>query len=89
MQVKKKTKLVFGLCWARGRVEGCAHFHSCFIWGRRVSTYREVSTMGLQLVLSLMLFGGRGGGEQTVAVRSAGGRQVLAGVFVFRCVGEG
>lgn len=88
MQFKKK-KLVFGLCWARGRAEGRAHFHSGFIWGRRASTYREVSTMGLQLVLSLMLFAGRGGGEQTVAVGSAGGSQVLAGVFVFRCVGEG
>lgn len=45
--------------------------------------------MRLQLVISLKLFAGGGGCEQTTAIGSAGRRQVLAGVFVFRSVGEG
>lgn len=55
----------------------------------RASTYREVSGMSLQLVLSLMLFVGGGRSEQTTAVGPAGRRQVLTGVFVFRGIGEG
>lgn len=44
--------------------------------------------MRLWLVLRLMLFVG-GGSEQPIAGGSAGRSEVLAGVFVPGCVGEG
>lgn len=45
--------------------------------------------MSWQLALHLELFVGGGGREQATAAGPAGRRQVLAGVFVFRGVGEG
>lgn len=72
-----------------GGGRGVLSFIFILIGTGRALTYREVRGMSLQLVLSLQLFAGGGGSEQATAAGPAGRRQVLAGVLVFRGVGEG
>jgi hypothetical protein len=75
------------MCVGRGR--GCI-ISLWFYWAKEgTSTNREVSGMRLQLAVSLRFFVGRDRSEHTIAMRSAGRSQVLAGIFVFGCIREG
>lgn len=71
------------VCW------GVLSFISHSMETGRAATYCEVCGMSRQLALRLELLVGGGGREQATAAGPAGRRQVLAGVFVFRGVGEG